>query len=175
MQQLVITAVGNDRPGLVDQISGFLLEQGANVADARMINLRGQFAMIILIEASEQVANAIREKATRVAAAAGLNINIADAGQPNVVRMTGLPFCLKTYAMDQPGIVHKVTALLAKHGVNIEELQTRLAAASVSGAPLFSMTLYLTVPANLSVKALRNELESLCDSLNCDMDFSAAE
>lgn len=175
MQQLVITAVGNDQPGLVDQISGFLLEQGANVADARMINLRGQFAMIILAEASELVADAIREKATRVAAAAGLNINIAEAGQPNVVRMTGLPFRLKTYAMDQPGIVHKVTALLAKHGVNIEELQTRLAAASVSGAPLFSMTLTLTIPANLSVKALRQEIEHLCESLNCDMDLSPAD
>lgn len=175
MQQLIITAVGNDRPGLVDQISGFLLEQGANVADTRMVNLSGQFAMLILAQCSDVVAQAVRDKATQFGASVGLNLQIAEPGPTDVVRCTGLPFRLKTYAMDQPGIVHRVTAVLHRHGVNIEELQTRLSSASVSGTPLFSMEMMLTLPANLSARKLRAELEGLCESLNCDIDLAPAD
>jgi glycine cleavage system transcriptional repressor len=175
MQQFVLTAVGHDRPGLVDQVSGFLLQQGANIADARMINLQGQFAMIILAAAAAQVVDDLRHKAATVGASAGLNISITEAGPPDAVRLTGLPMRLRTYAMDQPGIVHKVTALLARHHVNIEELQTHLTSASVSGSPLFSMEMFLTLPAELPVKVLRGELEELCAALNCDMDLTAAD
>lgn len=174
MQQLVMTAVGNDRPGLVDEVSGFLLEQGANVADTRMVNLSGQFAMLILAHCSDAAAQKVRDGAVRFGASVGLNIQVAEPGPADVVRSTGLPFKLRTYAMDQPGIVHRVTAALHKHGVNIEELQTRLTSASVSGTPLFTMDMTLTIPANLAVRKLRAELETLCESLNCDMDLTPA-
>jgi len=175
MQQLVITAVGIDRPGLVDQITGFLLAQGANIADSRMVNLRGQFAMIILVEAGDSVAQSIRDKVVTAGAAVGLNINVADPSQSPGARAVGLPFKLRIYAMDQPGIVHKVTSLLHRQSINIEELSTRLAAGSVSGAPLFSMDVTMTLPTNLSVRSLRKQLEALCEELNCDMDLTPVD
>src|SRR5690606_1043504 len=104
MQQLIITAVGPDRPGLVEQISRFLLEQGANVADSRMVNLRGQFAMMILAEAPDAVAQGIRDKAGAAGAAAGLNLQIAQAGTDPATRDAGLPYRLRIDTMDQPGI-----------------------------------------------------------------------
>ena len=48
MSAWVITAVGPDRPGLVQTLTSALLEASGNVADSRMINLRGQFALILL-------------------------------------------------------------------------------------------------------------------------------
>ena len=50
MRQLVITAVGPDRPGLIGKLTAPLYEASANVADSRMVNLRGQFALILLAE-----------------------------------------------------------------------------------------------------------------------------
>jgi glycine cleavage system transcriptional repressor len=173
MQQLVITAVGIDRPGLVDQITGFLLDQGANIADSRMVNLRGQFAMLILVEASDAVVQSIRDKAVTAGAAAGLNLNVAEPSQAPGARAVGLPCRLRIQAMDQPGIVHKVTALLHRLSINIEELQTRLSPGSVSGTPLFSMEVVMTLPTNLALRSLRKQLEALCEELNCDMELSA--
>ena len=174
MQQLVITAVGPDRPGLVDQVAGFLLEQGANIADSRMVNLRGQFAMLILAQGNDSVIKAIRDRITSLGVSTGLNININDSAAPLTPRPAGLPLRLRIHAMDQPGIVHKVTGLLHRQDINIEELQTRLAAGSVSGTPLFSMDVVMTLPVNLSVRSVRNQLEKLCEELNCDMDFTPA-
>jgi glycine cleavage system transcriptional repressor len=68
MPQLVITAVGPDRSGLVDDFTGYLHAAGANIADSRMVNLRGQFALVLLAEGSE-------------AALAEVERSLADAGR----------------------------------------------------------------------------------------------
>ncbi|MCC7193469.1 MAG: hypothetical protein IT444_11870 [Phycisphaeraceae bacterium] len=170
MPQLVITAVGPDRPGLVEDLSGFLTELGVNIADARMINLRGRFAVILSAEADEAALKRIREGMAGLTQQTNLEINVTAEG-PAGKTFTGVPFRLKTYSMDQPGIVHRITHVLHRHGVNIEELQTRLEAGPHTGTPLFTMDIRLTVPRGVSVKALRSELETLCDSLNCDVDL----
>ena len=85
-----------------------------------------------------------------------------------------MPFRLKTYSMDQPGIVHRVTRLLQENGVNIEELTTRQESAAFAGTPLFLMEARLTVPPTVAVRKLRGDLQSLCDALNCDVDLEPA-
>jgi glycine cleavage system transcriptional repressor len=85
-----------------------------------------------------------------------------------------VPYRLKTYSSDQPGIVHRVTDLLRAHGVNIEDLTTRQESAAFAGTPLFTMELLLTVPPTLAVRKLRTELEAMCDQINCDMDLEPA-
>ena len=40
----VLLACGADRPGVLDEISSFLLERGVNIIDNRGINLHGAFA-----------------------------------------------------------------------------------------------------------------------------------
>ena len=52
MAQLIITAVGPDRPGIVGELTGHLHSAGGNILDSRMVNLRGEFAMMILLEVS---------------------------------------------------------------------------------------------------------------------------
>lgn len=179
MTELVLTAVGPDRPGLVDELSGALLGAGANVADSRMINLRGQFAMIVMIEVGES--NDI-DAVRRNLAAAGNDIGLSVTLAPHIAGLTrddddgaapgqGVPYRLKTSAMDQPGMVHRITHELHSYGVNIEELQTRLQPGSYSGTPLFSMEMCMTVPGTVSIHKLREKVEKLCESLNCDVEI----
>lgn len=174
MAELVITAVGPDRPGLVNELSGFLLDAGANIADSRMVNLRGRFAVLLLVEAGDDAARIVRERASAAGARMGLQITLGPEAPPAAPAGPGVPYRLRTYAMDQPGIVHRITRLLHTHGVNIEELQTRLQPGSYTGTPLFSMEMRLTVPARVAVKQLRAELDELCGSLNCDVDLDPA-
>ena len=101
MSQLVITAVGSDRPGLVDAFTGFLHDAGANIADSRMINLRGQFAILILVEAdSDDVIRRIANEAVDAGNEVGLEVRIA--GDKSIeTRMQGQPYRVKVFAMDQ--------------------------------------------------------------------------
>lgn len=172
MTQLVITAVGPDRKGLVGEFTGHIHAAGCNLADSRMVNLRGHFALLVLVEgtgpALEGARAAIRDAAPRM----GLTVTFSE--QPAAPVEQGIPFRLKTYSMDQPGIVHKVTSFLQEQGINIEELETSLESAPFMGTPVFTMEILMSVPNSVSVKVLRRSVEELGDSLNCDIDLEPA-
>ncbi|MBU1777531.1 MAG: glycine cleavage system protein R, partial [Gammaproteobacteria bacterium] len=46
---LVITASGEDKVGLVDQLSSRIADSGGNIEESRMAVLGGQFALIMLV------------------------------------------------------------------------------------------------------------------------------
>src|SRR6266536_3588833 len=47
---LVMTVIGQDRPGLVDTVAGLVAEHGGNWLESRMSRLGGQFAGILRVE-----------------------------------------------------------------------------------------------------------------------------
>ena len=173
MPEIVITATGPDRPGLVGEFTGRLLAAGGNVADSRMVNLRGQFALVMLVEGGGQAIGAIRAAAEEAGGRMGLHV-VAAEQTPAARAVAGVPYRLKTYSLDQPGIVHQVSQLLCRHGVNIEELDTRLTSAPFDGTPLFTMEMRVTIPGTVGIKTLRSELDELCATLNCDVDLEPA-
>ena len=173
MDQLIVNAIGPDRPGIVGQFTGHLHDAGANVLDSRMVNLRGQFAIILLIEADSAKLVEIRKSLPGVAENMGLRLTLTDGRAP-AAPVKGIPFKLKTYSLDQPGIVHRVSDVLRQYGVNIEELSARQESAPFAGTPLFLMEMRMTVPPGVSIQTVKSKLQSLCDSLNCDMDIEPA-
>ena len=49
MRQIAITAVGEDRPGIVAGVCRVLFDAGGNLRDTSMTILSGQFAMILIV------------------------------------------------------------------------------------------------------------------------------
>ena len=47
MNRTIITAIGTDRPGLVDKISLIIHQNNGNIQNSKMIKINDQFAMII--------------------------------------------------------------------------------------------------------------------------------
>jgi glycine cleavage system transcriptional repressor len=171
MPQLIVTAVGPDRPGLVGQLTGHLHAAGANILDTRMVNLRGRFAVLVLLEAADLTA--IKSTLPPAAQALGLTVHLTDHAAPTP-KPAGIPFKLKTYSLDQPGLVHRVSEVLRTHGINIEELSARQDSAPFAGDPLFIMEMRLSVPPAVTVRKLRADLEAACESLNADLDLEPA-
>ena len=174
MQQIIVNAIGPDRPGIVGQFTGHLHAAGANVLDSRMVNLRGQFAIILVVEVPPESLKKIRDTLPAQAEKLGLRVTLTDASAAPAQPVKGIPFKLKTYSLDQPGIVHRVSDLLREFGVNIEELTAHQQSAPFAGEPLFLMEMRVTVPPGVSIQTLRSKLGALCDTLNCDVDFEPA-
>lgn len=174
--ELVITAVGPDRAGIASELTGHIHAAGANLADTRMVNLRGKFALIALVEGTVEVLEVVKQKLVDGAPSLGLAIELSTPRPKDttLAQREGVPFRLKTYSMDQPGIVHRITSYLREHGVNVEELVTRLESAPFMGSPIFTMEILMLVPKSVSVKILRHALEELGDTLNCDVDIDPA-
>ena len=172
MSQLIITAVGPDRPGIVGELTAALHAAGGNILDSRMVNLRGEFAMMMLLEAPGDAAARLHDELVRVGDQLGLRVTVTPQ-QPITPRVAGVPYRLKAYATDQPGIVARLSGVLRAHDVNIEELSARQESAAFAGSPLFLTEMRLTVPPTVALITLRQELETVGNSLNCDVDFDA--
>ncbi|HVX85539.1 MAG TPA: ACT domain-containing protein [Phycisphaerae bacterium] len=171
MPTLIVSALGPDRPGLVGQLTGTLHGARANILDSRMVNLRGQFAVLLLVDVPD--AGRLAQELPAAAKSIGLHLSITPQAAP-AKPIPGIPFKLKTYSLDQPGLVHRVSEVLRTHGVNIEDLAARQESAPFAGDPLFIMEMRLTVPPTVTVKALRADLEAVCDQLNADLDLEPA-
>lgn len=170
----VLTAVGGDQPGLVDGISRFLLDCGCNLEDSRMAILGGEFAMIILVSGPEAGIRRVLDEAPAAGEPLGLTVTGRPARRPGEqAGPPAAPYVVRAYAMDHPGIVQRVTHLLAERGVNIRSLDTELTHAPHTGQPLFSLEARVDVPSGVSARSLRRDLEALGDEENVDLTLGA--
>ncbi len=170
----VLTAIGADRPGLVDEVAGWVHERGGNLEDSRMVNLRGQFAMMLLVSGDEGVVGRLRDELPGLAERAKLRaeLTVIEGVAPAVVS-PAIPYRLTTSAMDHPGLVQSVAHTLRDLGVNIESAETTLHQAPITGTPLFEMDLVVAVPVATPIARLREQLGRTCDALNIDWQLTA--
>src|SRR5659263_720746 len=89
MATLVLTVIGDDRPGLVDVLSGLVTAHGGSWEHSRMARLGGKFAGIVQVEVPEQEVGGLRAALRELGELALLHIT-ADgagaAGHPSVAR-----------------------------------------------------------------------------------------
>lgn len=137
MPELSVTAIGRDRPGIVAAVTGALLELGGNVEDSQMSILGGHFAVMLLVQVPEGTGREpVVERLTGVAEELGLEaVSVAEVGEGAIAAQP--THVISVYGADHPGIVHGVSQALATHGVNITDLETKLAGAADS--PVYVM------------------------------------
>jgi glycine cleavage system transcriptional repressor len=171
---IVLTTIGDDRPGLVDEVSRYVFERGGNVEDSRMVNLHGQFVIMMLVAGDETSMGRLQDGLGVLRRESRLHAELRAADfEARTGGAEALPYRLTATAVDQPGLVQPLAHLLAGHGVNIESMQTRLAEAPITGTPVFAMELVVSVPRAQPIGELRAELARLCDDLNLDWQLAA--
>jgi glycine cleavage system transcriptional repressor len=133
----MLTIIGRDRPGIVAGITGILFQAGANLGEASMVRLGGNFTVMLMLEIAV-------ERATLAAALEPfvqemkLQLHLDEIEgrlhthvEPNA-RVT-------VHGADRPGIVAQVTAALAAAGFNILDLESDVA--GTVQRPIYIMTI----------------------------------
>jgi|MudIll2142460700_1097286.scaffolds.fasta_scaffold13788_3 glycine cleavage system regulatory protein len=164
---LVLSVVGADRTGLVQSLAEKISAVGGNWEESRMARLAGQFAGILLVtvdaERSDELVASLRKLE-----AAGLVITVRPTEAPGAVPAS-VNIRLQLTANDRPGIIRDVSKILAERGCNVEELETEVASAAMSGDPMFTARARLRAPATTSLADLRARLEALGSELMLDL------
>jgi glycine cleavage system transcriptional repressor len=164
-----VTAIGRDQPGIVAAISGVFAELEANIEDARMAILRGNFAVMLIAALPEGADQAqLEARLGEVKDRLGL-----DAVAVNLVEEEERPphptHTLTVYGADHPGIVHAVSAALADRDVNITDLEARL---TVSGRrPVYTMMMELELPSTADPEELRAALVEVGSEAGVDVSL----
>lgn len=174
-QYLVVTAVGSDRPGLVAELTARVAESGANVADSRMALLGGEFAVIMLVSAPAEHAATLRGDLEKLGQSLGLQVLTKDTRSPEAHRAGRVrSYEVAVHALDHPGIVHAVTSAVQELGGNVVSLETSAYQASITGAPLFEMSLCADFPPEVTAARLRETLEQVSEAANADIEVRPA-
>ena len=163
---LVVTVIGNDRPGIVERLSEVVLAAGANWEESRMARLAGKFAGILRISVAAANADALAS-GLRALSSDGLTIVVESSAEtsPEAFRTVRLDLV----GNDHPGIVRDISKVLAQHQVNIEELETDVSGAPMTGEQLFRAHVQLRLPATVTTDWLRGRLEALAGELMVDV------
>lgn len=173
-EYVVLSGVGPDKPGIAKAISGAAYNAGCSIEDSRMAVLGGEFAILVLIGGEQDAVAKFSSGLPELEQETGLALSVRPtAERAGYTVEEGLPYVLSVVGMDRTGIVFRFTELLARHGVNIDNLETEASNAPVTGTPMFRMGLEAEIPASVKVKKLRAELAELCDELNMDFTLEA--
>jgi glycine cleavage system regulatory protein len=168
--RLIVTVNGVDRRGIVAGLAERARAYGASWQESRFGRLAGRFAGIVRLDVPEASLDAL-EQALRELDTANLHVTVERAESEAATPRPRLG--LELVGQDRPGIVRDVSAVLARHGVNIEELETEVESASMSGELLFHARAMLALPESADLEALRTDLEELANELMVDLQIDA--
>jgi glycine cleavage system regulatory protein len=165
---LVLTVIGEDRPGLIERLSSAIEEHGGNWLESRMSHLAGKFAGIVRVQVAREQVEPLR---AALASLEGEGLSVAAETSEIPPQAAAAGFHLDLVGPDQPGIVHDLSRALARRGVNVEELETECSSAPMSAEPLFRATARLHLPEDLDPEDLRADLEQIAHSLIADISL----
>ena len=170
MTTIIITVLGDDKAGLVDQLSGAIAEHHGNWVRSHMAELAGKFAGVVEATVPDTEADSLISRLDRIENAGVLHIT-AHRAEPPSEPSSGRRLELHLVGQDHPGIVHQVAHVLAQHHISIDQLETEVTPAP-QGGHLFRADALLDLPAGFDVELLEHDLEAIAQDLMIDLDLA---
>lgn len=164
---LVISALGEDRPGLVSELSETILNTGCNIEDSRMSILGGEFALIMMISGAWNNIAKLEDTLPLSQEKLGLIITSRRTESRNL-KKDEVPYSVEVVSLDHPGIVQQIAGFFSQREINIHDLYTSSHRAAHTGSPMFTLSMTIEVPAATHISTLREQFMEFCDELNLD-------
>ena len=167
-QIIAVTVLGDDRPGIVADVTAALADLHGNLEDSTMTLLRGHFAMVLLVRTGAS-AKAVEAALHHLSAHGSLVINARVLHESVTSKGYGPAYALRVHGADRPGIVATITGVVARHGANIVDMGTRL------GEGFYVLTAELQLPAEGSLAGLETDLQGVAGELGVDLHLSPVD
>ena len=136
-----------------------------------MSHLAGQFAGILQVDVAtdkvDQLVTSLKKLDEQ-----GLAVIIeTDDGPVGALGSAGPPVVeMELLGNDRPGIVREISRVLAELKVNVEDIQTGVEMAPMSGGNLFRARARLRLPSELTLDGLSQRLEQIAGDMMVDIN-----
>ncbi|MBK8973576.1 MAG: glycine cleavage system protein R [Hahellaceae bacterium] len=163
---LVVSALGEDRPGIVNELAKCCADYQCNIVDSRMTLLGGEFAIVMMLSGPWDAIAKLESALPQVARKLDLLMHIKQTSQRGVART--ITYSVNVVSMDHPGIVHEIANFFSLRRINIEDLQTSTYCAPHTGTQMFNLTMTINLPTDTHLATLREDFMIFCDDRNLD-------
>lgn len=167
---LAVTAIGNDRPGIVAAVTGTLFELGCNLEDATSTILRGHFAMMLVVLAPNDLLPEEVERRLRTIARDMHLVITARPVEPADLEVKPPTHVVSVYGSDKPGIVFEITEFLSRKAANITDLTSRIIGSEDN--PIYALMLEVVLPEDASFE---DSLRALAERMGVDVSIHRIE
>jgi glycine cleavage system transcriptional repressor len=168
VNELAITVIGHDRPGIIADVAEVLSGLGMNLTDSTMTRLRGHFAMTLICAGTPEVDD-VEAGLAALTRDGSLLATVRQVAADTEPEPTGGHYVVSVHGADRLGIVASVTRAIAEFGGNITDLTTRL-----SGS-LYVVLAEFDLPAGTEVEVVRERLDGVARTIGLDVTLRPAE
>ena len=162
---LLLTFVGVDRPGIVQELSALVSAHEGNWLESKMSRMGGRFAGIALVELPAPLIERFKAEISQVRE---LSVYLEESGVQRTDADT-LNYQLNIVGLDRPGILQEVTTEMSQQSINVVDLETSVRAAPMSGDKMFFADAQVLVPSDVDLADLHDRLDSVANELGIDI------
>ncbi|RDL45360.1 glycine cleavage system protein R [Marinomonas piezotolerans] len=160
-QHLVLTVIGDDRPGLVEALSDVVVAHEGSWSESRMAHLADKFAGIVTVEVPREQEQSLIQ-ALEALSSVGLKVSAEKASH---VAKLGESAMLSVMGNDRTGIIREVSKTLSGLGANVRDLNSYCEPAPMSSEMLFKAELEISLPDDVSIETLEAAVEEISSDL----------
>jgi glycine cleavage system transcriptional repressor len=168
VNELVVTVIGHDRPGIIADVTEVLARLGLNLTDSSMTILRGHFAMTLICAGPPDAAS-VEAALEPLTADRELTVTVRRVAEEARREPSGPHHVLTVHGADRLGIVAGLSRRVAEAGGNITDLSTRL-----SGS-LYVVVAEVDLPSTVDGAGLGRTLREAAARLGVEATLRPAE
>ena len=165
----IITFIGDDRPGLVEQLSSVIENNSGNWHESRLSQLGGKFAGLILVSLPASSSDSL-ESELKALSATGLSVRVTPTTETNLAG-GGRSITLTVLGPDRLGIVREISRALAERNINVVEMDSQVDSAAMSGESLFKARIDAHIPNDTDLDDLQDSLDEIANHMTLDIDL----
>ena len=165
----VITFIGDDRPGLVEQVSSVIESNRGNWLESRLSQLGGKFAGIILVSLPGESGSEL-EAELKALSSHGLSIRVtASTSIPDHKNYRDIT--LSVMGPDRLGIVREISRTLAQRQINVIEMDSHVSSAAMSAEMIFTARIDAQIPQDTDMEDLHDTLDEIANHMTLEIDL----
>ena len=162
MVRLIINTFGEDKPGIVSDISGIVYSLNGNILESKMVRLENIFTIIMAVEIPKRNKLELKNKINSMN---NLESTINSLNSFNINKKSD-KYIFSLECLDSEGIINYFTNYFNKEKINIEEMNTTTTNAPTTGSLLFNLDSIINIPENFNMDKFKSSLDLLSEKYN---------
>lgn len=170
-KKFIMSVLGQDRPGIVADVTQALFELGCNLEDSSMTRLWDEFALIVLFSCpGQEPESRLRQTCSKLEQEKGLwtFFRPLESKDPKIPQDKQSKHVYIS-CLEQCGVLYQVSNYLYKQGINIVRLESSRDFSSSSGHMLYNIDLEIELNASFPNQNLAREMLLLQQELGAEI------
>ena len=165
--KIIISANGPNKSGIVSELSKKINLCNGNIETSRMIQIENEFSILVMISIPKEKINKLKDEINNIKY---LRIDITELSIINKDEYN-YKYHLLISGADNEGIVYQFSKLLSSLKINIEEINTNIINAPVSGTPIFMMDAIIGSISIIDESDFQDKLNAIAERLGVEANL----